>query len=364
MAAKKAASATAPASPQPRRSSRLAAETTNNRIAKPKPAAKAKPVKFTCTTCDRTLAGSSFPKYLATDNCKHLINTCKQCSQAWVAAQMESTIYDKVSCPECPEVLNNEGVKILASKEVYAKFDEIERRTIAETVPGWRWCMNTKCRAGQVHEPLLQAGEVGKVAKEGSEEIEEADRKEWATAKRALKPRAAKKTPAKKGKAVIDLTQDSDPAEDIFTCKDCGAKACVPCDRPFHEGETCSEYQERRKFQTETQDKASEKFIKKQCKQCPNAECKKSIEKNGGCDAVYCTQCRTQFCWICTAPYTIISVSGHYKGCTYAKAGAIDPHAMPNPAQAHGGGVLFQNGAQVANGGFLQNIVAAMGWQG
>ncbi|KAK5767568.1 hypothetical protein LTS12_002410 [Elasticomyces elasticus] len=342
MAAKKAAPATAPADPQPRRSSRLAADTTNNRIAKAKPAAKAKAVKFTCTTCDRTLAGSSFPKYLATNNCKHLINTCKQCSQAWVAAQMESTTYDKVSCPECPEVLNNEGVKILASKEVYAKFDEIERRTIAETVPGWRWCMNTKCRAGQVHESLLQAGEAEKVAKDGSEEIEEANRKEWATAKRALKPRAAKKA-----KAVIDLTQDSDPAEDIFTCKGCGAKACVPCDRPYHEGETCAEYQERRKFQTETEDKASEKFIKKQCKQCPNAECKKPIEKNGGCDSVY-----------------FINVSGHYKGCMYAKAGAIDPHAMPNPAQAHGGGGVFQNAAQAVpmGGGLMQNIAARLGW--
>ena len=140
--------AAAPAVPKPRRSARIAApnaspETPAHRVAKRPKAAKPKSQRYECTTCSRTLAGSSFPQYLATDNCKHLINTCKQCSKAWIAAQLESTTYDKVSCPECPEVMSNAGVKELAAKEVYAKYEEIERREKVKNIPGWRWCMNS-----------------------------------------------------------------------------------------------------------------------------------------------------------------------------------------------------------------------------
>ncbi|KAK0363880.1 hypothetical protein LTR02_009555 [Friedmanniomyces endolithicus] len=286
-----------------------------SRIAKTKKTSKPKPQKYECTTCDRTLAASSFPNHLPTDECKHLINTCKQCAKAWIAAQLDSTTYDKLSCPECPEIMTNAGVKAMAAKDVYARYDEMERRGIAEKIPGWRWCMHSKCKAGQVYEPLLKAAAVPaeRVAK-----FDEADGKTNSKAKTDSKRGTTKKSAGKK--MVVDLTRDE---EDIFTCDTCGERTCVPCDRPYHVGETCEEYRERMK----RGEAKSEKFIKKKCKQCPKEGCKANIEKNGGCDHVLCTQCGTGFCWPCMAIYEARRVA-HNKGCVYAAPGAIDPHAM------------------------------------
>lgn len=45
---------------------------------------------------------------------------------------------------------------------------------------------------------------------------------------------------------------------DICECTECGAKACVPCDRPWHEGEDCAAYQARIKDRLEEENKTLE----------------------------------------------------------------------------------------------------------
>ena len=252
MAPRKPAATLAPATSL-RRSTRLARAAVEG-ISKPSAKPKPKPQRFDCTTCGRNLAASSFPKHLATDTCKHVINTCKQCTKTWIATQIDNTTYDKSSCPECPELMQNADVKLHAAKDIYQRFDELERHGIAEKTPGWRWCLNPKCRAGQVHEPLLEAATLEKKA---STKV-----KTDKTSKKKASP------------------------NDICTCTECGAEACVSCDRPYHSGETCAQYQKRKKRQTEDEENATRAAIEKDCKQCPN--CKKNIEKNGGCDHISC----------------------------------------------------------------------------
>lgn len=75
------------------------------------------------------------------------------------------------------------------------------------------------------------------------------------------------------------------PAPDIFTCNSCGAKACVPCDRPWHENESCAEYQARIKDRLAEED-ATLATMERSTKKCPR--CEKRIEKNGGCAHMYC----------------------------------------------------------------------------
>ena len=74
----------------------------------------------------------------------------------------------------------------------------------------------------------------------------------------------------------------------IFTCDKCSGKACVPCDRPWHENESCAEYQLRIKDRTDEED-ASLAAIQKETKKCPS--CSKNILKNGGCKHMYCKSC-------------------------------------------------------------------------
>ena len=233
----------------------------NNRVAKSKPApqSKAKAQKYDCTTCGLTLASSAFPNLLPTADCDHLINTCKSCLKNWVATQLDNTIYNKLSCPECPEILQNGDVKAYATKSVYAKFDELEKRGNAEKTPGWRWCLAPGCKAGQVHQTLAE-----------------------------ISPNAITST-RRKGKARAKAVAD----EDICACHKCGAKACVPCDKPWHEGETCAQYQ-KRVNNKEKDEKASVKTIEKKCKKCPN--CDINIQRDGGCDHMIC-KCFTSPCW-------------------------------------------------------------------
>jgi len=222
-------------------------------VTKSKPQPKAKPPKFDCSVCGRSLAASTFPKRLPTANCQHDNNTCKPCLKSWITAQLESTTYDKLSCPECPEIMQNDMVKVHATKQTYEKFDELERRGIQEKVPGWRWCLAPKCKAGQVHKPLAEVPV------------------------NAVRGKGVK---TREGKKKIE--------EDVCVCDTCGAKACVTCDRPYHEGETCKQHKARLDNDDE---KASEKKIESTCKKCPNEKCAKNIEKNGGCDQVHCKCC-------------------------------------------------------------------------
>lgn len=80
------------------------------------------------------------------------------------------------------------------------------------------------------------------------------------------------------------------PGPDVFTCNKCGGKACVPCDRPWHENETCESYKERTntKARIEEED-ASLAAIQKETKKCPS--CSKNILKNGGCKHMFCKSC-------------------------------------------------------------------------
>lgn len=162
-------------------------ETSHNRVTKRSSeiGTRKKPSRRDCATCGRNLSTSSFPKQI-TESCDHTVTTCKACVKAWIPAQLDSTTYDKLSCPECPSILQKADVQKHAAKADYARFDELERRGIAETVPGWRWCLNPHCRAGQVHQPLVESAN-------GS------------------------KAKGKKKKKAED---------DICECNDCGAKVC------------------------------------------------------------------------------------------------------------------------------------------
>lgn len=320
---------------QPRRSGRIQKAATsatsaqtfniedNNRVTKPEPKPKQRQQKYDCSTCGRTLAGSGFPKYLPTDTCKsHLINTCKPCLKQWIAVQLESTSYDNIACPECPELMKNSDIQLHASADIYNKFDNLERRDIADKTPGWRWCLAPRCKAGQVHKAPVQTH--SSIAGLGPLRR---------TARNVKKPKGF------------------EPKPNICKCKECGAEACVECDRPWHKGETCEEYQKRLTTQHfEKEEAASLKTIEKECKQCPS--CKKNFQRNGGCDHIRCTQCGSTFCFLCLRLYNDINRDGHGPQCVYSRPGRIDPHAGAGPAVV--AGVLVGAGALMVGAAFLR----------
>lgn len=228
-----------------------------------------------CFSCATDRMSRFFPDYNPSPDCEHLINTCKTCLKKWVEANIESASFKTteengvfgVRCPQpdCEGVMRNVNVNIALGKKgmpTYQRFVELERKYIGDNTPGWRWCLAPGCRAGQVHTSPSPV---------------------------PLPRRRSKIT-----NLFVEKKPEQEP--DIFTCNDCGAKACVPCDRPYHEGETCEQYQVRTKDRFDEEDQAL-KTIHRVTKSCPG--CGKRIEKNGGCPSMLCSQCRVNFCWNC-----------------------------------------------------------------
>lgn len=179
------------------------------------------------------------------------------------------------------------------TKLTTSSYDEFERRWIAETTPGWRWCLNPKCRSGQVHESppgsAQQPIEIDSESKENSSKPSDSQRGWFFD---IFGNRQPVKAPPSSSPPQNTLPTSSD----ICTCNTCGSRACVPCDRPWHEGETCAQYQARIKDRLEEED-ASLKAVQKRTKPCPR--CARPIEKNGGCSYMRCSQCQVNFCWVC-----------------------------------------------------------------
>ncbi|KAK3116357.1 hypothetical protein LTR53_003383 [Teratosphaeriaceae sp. CCFEE 6253] len=218
--------------------------------------------KYHCLGCDTNRIGRSFPDSNPSSGCEHLINTCKTCLKKWVEAQVSSGLIVQagktfgIQCPECDAVMKSVDVEVAATKKVHQCFEELERKHIGENTPGWRWCFATGCRAGKVHEPIPAVTSL--------------------------------KRPRWKGRSLLKRdTVKEEPAlvPDICVCHECGAKACVTCDRPWHEGENCAAYQVRIKDRVEEEDRALEE-IRKITKPCPG--CSRPVQKNGGCYVMSC----------------------------------------------------------------------------
>lgn len=156
----------------------------------------------------------------------------------------------------------------------------MERKFIGDSTPGWRWCMAADCSAGQV---VIAPPPIPEIAGEVKEP-----------------PTKKPKKGGRKKKEPIPIYEDPAPASvdeaNISTCHACGHETCIPCARPYHNGESCTQYQFRIKDHLAEEDAALDK-IRTSTKPCPN--CKKRIEKNGGCPNMWCSQCRTSFCWNC-----------------------------------------------------------------
>lgn len=172
---------------------------------------------------------------------------------------------------------------------MFGRYDELERRYIGEHTPGWRWCLAPGCRSGQVHESVKQEEVSPPENKEVKQEAGEPERK-GSVIGRWLRRSTKVTTVAQKIKPEPEVPAQPEikPVKpDICTCNDCSARACVPCDRPWHENETCEEFQARVQNQQHVEEEdASLAAIQKRTRKCP--QCSKSIEKNGGCRHMWC----------------------------------------------------------------------------
>ena len=84
------------------------------------------------------------------------------------------------------------------------------------------------------------------------------------------------------------------------TCK-CGHTMCFGCDYDNHKPANCAMVKDWWKKKEE--DSATASWISSHTKDCP--KCQTSIEKNGGCNHMWCKQCKHEFCWVCLGSWKV-----------------------------------------------------------
>jgi len=81
-------------------------------------------ILHTCLICtDEKDLIDSFPPEVPTEKCNHSVNTCSECLQEWVKSELDSKGWDKISCPECKEVLRYAEVRaaIATDEELFSR---------------------------------------------------------------------------------------------------------------------------------------------------------------------------------------------------------------------------------------------------
>jgi hypothetical protein len=189
-----------------------------------------------CAVCSDATLIIDLP---ALSSCAHDADVCVDCYTAWLGSQLEENGWQEVRCPgqSCKVNLTYEEIKAYASKEVFERYDDIQARNVLSADPNFRWCKTQGCGSGQIHD----------VEEVGNE----------------------------------------------FVCVGCHARFCVRHEGPYHDDETCEEYEYRASGQKDRderkkEDEASEEAVKSLAKKCPHENCGAPIQKNGGCNHITC----------------------------------------------------------------------------
>src|SRR5579871_371355 len=169
-----------------------------------------------------------------TSICTHEVNTCSTCLDRWLNESLTSKGWNKIICPECSAPFQHADVKSCASRTLFQRYDELVARAKLSEIPGFHWCLSPQCQSGQIH-------------------------------------------------------HSDDP---IFVCVACGFMHCIRHDIPWHEGETCQEYEHRKSERKIRDEEQTRRTIERTTKKCPGNGCSWNIEKNRGCDHMTCESLR------------------------------------------------------------------------
>lgn len=217
-------------------------------------------IKPTCLICletpDRT---NTWVKPSA--GCTHGLVACKTCLREYIVHKITVERLATLICPDlgCRRVLEYSDVvkRIQDNKACLDHYNALIAQIDLEKQPNFVWCMNPSCDRGQIH-------------REGA-------------------------------------------AVPVLICEYCRARSCFRHRVPWHSGLTCEQYTGLTKYKQENQ--ASEEYIAKHAKRCPNPSCRRPILKIDGCDHMTCRRpggCGHEFCWACLADYGPIRRLGNH----------------------------------------------------
>ncbi|KAH9810048.1 E3 ubiquitin-protein ligase RNF14-like [Teratosphaeria destructans] len=222
-----------------------------------------------CIVCGDTKDIDEFPIERTTSACDHSVNVCSECLRSWMVSEFETKGPSGLGCPECRESLTYNDVQRAASADTFAAYDQVITREALASLPGFEWCLGARCGSGQ-------------------------------------------------------LNHADDHLPHYMRCASCGFSQCLKHKAPWHEDETCEQYDYRtsghKARDEEAKTAAMLDDISKMCPGPPGKACGWRIQKTEGCDHMTCRRCKQEFCWICLTRHDEIRRVGntaHKKDCKF-----------------------------------------------
>lgn len=192
--------------------------------------------KYECPICatDWTIS-----EMYTMDGCDHRI--CLSCMEAYITSKLEARDIKNLPCPmapQCHEPLSFDQVRHVLPNELFDRYDAMLLDLTLISDPSCRFCPRPDCGT-----PML-----------------------------------------------------GDSALPMMVCPrpGCNFAFCFNCRDAWHEGTTCELYQQW-KNENEHGDERFVSWARTHTRPCPN--CHVLINKNGGCDHMYCTHCNHHFNW-------------------------------------------------------------------
>ncbi len=80
------------------------------------------PVTEMCSVCTDDKRVSEMPRKV-TASCVHPATACKECVGQWISSSLETMAWDRLKCPECPQLLRFEDVRAFVSRAIFERYD-------------------------------------------------------------------------------------------------------------------------------------------------------------------------------------------------------------------------------------------------
>ncbi|KAL9539550.1 hypothetical protein PS6_011162 [Mucor atramentarius] len=175
--------------------------------------------------------------------CGHLF--CMDCYSYYLSDKIKQGDATNIQCPQegCNAAVDEATLKMVLDDGMYSRYQSLLDKVYVQDNPNLKWCTAPDC----------------------SYAIE------------------------------CDISKNSlNTIVPIVTCE-CGHVMCFGCDHEDHQPANCSMVKDW--WRKKEEDSATATWISSHTKDCP--KCQSPIEKNGGCNHMWCKQCKHEFCWVC-----------------------------------------------------------------
>jgi hypothetical protein len=106
-----------------------------------------------CIVCTESRGIHHFPSRLPTHECTHNASVCRRCLRTWIDSHFITKIWNEITCPICPSMLQPTDIHAFASEATSRRYDTLAIKAAKERIPNFTWCIAKNCTSGQVHEP-------------------------------------------------------------------------------------------------------------------------------------------------------------------------------------------------------------------